>query len=167
MWGGAMRGHAKWQRMAPAHIRPGQRGQSMVEATLVLLVFFALLLGVVDCGQVLFAHEALVERARSAVRWGVVHPWEGPDPIVNLVLYEQTEEPARRPPGYLGMTEANVKVSYQPPTAEHPDDEILTVSIVNFESHFFSPGIAKVLISPRPVLIAAPMAVRATLAQAR
>jgi len=132
----------------------------MVEATLVLLVFFALLLGVVDCGQVLFAHEALVERARSAVRWGVVHPWEGPDRIVNLVLYGQTEEPARRPPGYLGMTAANVQVRYQPPTSERPDDEILTVSVVNFESHFLSPWIPQVLVSPRPVLIAAPMALR-------
>lgn len=139
-----------------------QRGQSMVESTLVLLVFFALLLGVVDCGQVLFAHEALVERARSAVRWGVVHPWQGQDPIVNLVLYGQTEEPARRTAGYLGLTDANVRVRYQPPTADRPDDEILTVSIVNFESHFFSPWVAKVLVSPRPVLIAAPMAVRTT-----
>ncbi len=139
-----------------------QRGQSMVEATLVLLVFFALLLGVIDCGQILFAHESLVERAQSAARWGALHPWEGPDRIVNLVLYGQTEEPARRPPGYLGMTPANVQVSYQPPTSEHPDDEILTVSIVNFESHFMSPWIAKVLISPRPVMIAAPMAVRTT-----
>ena len=132
----------------------------MVEATLVLLVFFALLLGVVDCGQVLFAHEALVERARSAVRWGVVHPWQGPDPIMNLVLYGRTDEPARKPSGYLGLTDANVRVNYQPATIEHPDDEILSVSIVNFESHFISPWIGKVLISPRPVLIAAPMAVR-------
>jgi hypothetical protein len=142
--------------------RRRQKGQSMVESTLVLLVFFALLLGVVDCGQVLFAHEALVERARSAVRWGVVHPWQGPDPIVNLMLYGQTEEPARRPPGYLGLTPDNLQVRYQPPTAEHPDDEILTVSIVNFESHFLAPWAGRVLISPRPVLIAAPMAVRTT-----
>jgi hypothetical protein len=64
------------------------------------------------------------------------------------------------------MTEANVQVRYQPPTAEHPDDEILTVSIVNFESHFLAPWAAKVLVSPRPVMIAAPMAVRTT-AQSR
>jgi Flp pilus assembly protein TadG len=61
----------------------------MVEATLVLLVFFTLLLGVIDCGQVLFAHQSLVERVRSAVRWGVVHPWNektGSEAVVNLVL---------------------------------------------------------------------------------
>lgn len=140
--------------------RPGQSGQSMVEATLVLLVFFGLLMGVIDCGEVLFAHEALVERARSAVRWGALHPWQGPDPIVNLVLYGATEEPRRSTPGYLGMTPSNVQVRYQAPTVEHPDDKILTVSIVNFESHFVSPWAAKVLISPRPVMIAAPMAAR-------
>ena len=70
-----------------------EKGQGLVEASLVLLVFFALLLGVIDCGQVLFAHQALVERVRSSVRWGVVHPWQGPDQIANLILYDQTTEP--------------------------------------------------------------------------
>jgi hypothetical protein len=144
--------------LPPAKARAtGRAGQSMVEATLVLLVFFSLLLGVIDCGEVLFAHEALVERARSAVRWGALHSWQGPDPIVNLVLYGSTEEPRRTTPGYLGMTRSNVQVSYQPSTAEHPDDEILRVSIVNFESHVISPWATKVLVSPRPVMIAAPM----------
>lgn len=136
-----------------------QRGQGLVEATLVLLLFFSLVLGVLDCGQVLFAHQSLVERVRGAVRWGVVHPWQGPDPITNLVLYGQIEESSRTGPGYLGMTPANVRVTYQPATADRPDDEILSVSIVNFESHFFSPWIARVLVSPRPVLVSAPMAV--------
>jgi len=139
--------------------RARQSGQSMVEGTLVLLVFFGLLTGVIDCGEVLFAHEALVERAREAVRWGALHPWQGPDPIVNFVLYDATEQPRRSTPGYLGMTPANVQVRHQAPSSEHPDDEILTVSIVNFESHFVSPWAAKVLISPRPVMISAPMSV--------
>src|SRR5215470_8498679 len=121
--------------------RSKRRGQGLVEGTLVLLVFFALLLCVVDCGQVLFAHQALVERVRGAARWGSLHAWEGPDPIVNLVPYDQTEEPRRTGPGYLGMTPANVRVTFHPATAEHPDDETLTVAIVNFESHFFSPWI--------------------------
>ena len=141
--------------MSPPRSR--ERGQGLVEAALVLLAFFGLLLGVVDCGQVLFAHQALVERVRSAARWGTLHPWQGQDPIVNLVLYSQTEEPRQSTPGYLGMTPANVRVTYQPSTPERPDDETLTVAIVNFESHFFSPWIAKVLISPRPVLVSAPM----------
>jgi hypothetical protein len=136
------------------------RGQSLVEAALVLLVFFGLLLGVVDCGQVLVAQQSLTERVRGAVRWAVVHPWDGPEPIVNLVLYNQTDEPAASTAGYLGLKPANVAVTHRAATAEHPDDEILSVAIVNFESHFFSPWIARTLVSPRPVLISAPMAVR-------
>jgi hypothetical protein len=139
-----------------------QRGQSLIEATLVLFLFFTLLLAVVDCGQVLFARQSLVERVRGAVRWGVLHPYQGPDQVTNLVLYNQTDEPLRTIPGYLGMTPANVQVRYQAPTAEQPDDEILSVAIVNFESHFYSPWIGHALVSPRPVLVSAPMAAGAT-----
>jgi hypothetical protein len=137
---------------------PRERGQSLVEATFVLLAFFAMLVGVIDCGQVLVAHQSLVERVRSAGRWAAVHPWDGPDPIRNLVLYGQVQSPnLTDPAGYLGMTPANVQVTYQQATEERPDDEMLTVAIVNFESHFFSPWFARVLITPRPVMITIPM----------
>ena len=137
-----------------------QRGQSMVESTLVLLVFFSLLLGVIDCGQVLFAHQSLVERVRSAVRWGVVNPWEGPDRIVNRVLYNQTDAPAVAPAAFLGLRPENVVVRHQAATSERPDDETLTITIVNFRSQFFSPWLATMVIRPRAVSIAAPMAYR-------
>ena len=132
----------------------------MVEATLVLLVFFTLLLGVIDCGQVLFAHQSLVERVRTAVRWGAVHPWNGDDPIVNLVLYNQTEAPPGNASAFLGLRPENVVVRHQPATAERPDDETLGVTIVNFQSQFFSPWIARTVVSPRAVSITAPMASR-------
>lgn len=135
----------------------GRKGQGLVEATLVLLTFFALLLGVIDCAQVLFAHQALVERVRSSVRWGVVHEWEGPDRITNLIVYGQQEAPRAATRGFLGLTPDNVRVRYRPPTPERPDDETLTVEIVNFECHFYSPLIAKTLVNPRPVMISAPV----------
>jgi TadE-like protein len=137
--------------------RKNEAGQSLVEATLVLLIFFALLLGVFDCGQVLFAHQALVERVREAVRWGSVHPWQGPEPIENFVLYNQPSEPRASREGYLGLKAENIRIVHHLPTPDAPDDDFLTVSIVNYESHFFSPWIARVLISPRPVLITAPL----------
>ena len=138
----------------------GQRGQSMVEATLVLLVFFALLMGVVDCGQVLFAHQSLVERVRTAVRWGAVHPYNGSQAIVNLVLYNQPQAPAPNTAAFLGLRPENVEVRHQASTPDRPDDESLRVTIVNFKSQFFSPWIARALVSPRAVSISAPMAYR-------
>ena len=132
----------------------------MVEATLVLLVFFALLLGVIDCGQVLFAHQSLAERVRTAVRWGVVHPWENPEPIVNLVLFNQTEAPRGNAPTFLGLQRDNVVVRHLTPSPDRPDDETLSVTIVNFHPQFFSPWFAGALVSPRAVSITAPMATR-------
>jgi Flp pilus assembly protein TadG len=134
-----------------------RKGQSLVEATLVLIVFFALLLGVVDCGQVLYAHQALVERVTDAVRWGSLHPYDGTgDQVANLILYHQTSEPRTSTATFLGLTRANVDVRYQAP-ADRPDDATLSVAIVNYESHFFSPWIAKTIVSPRPVLVSAPV----------
>jgi hypothetical protein len=133
-------------------------GQGLVEAALVLLVFFALLLGVIDCGQVLFAHQALVERVRSSVRWGSMHVYDGTgDQVANLILYDQVDEPRASRDGYLGLTRANVQVTYRAATVARPDDETLSVAIVNYQSHFFSPWIARTIVSPRPVLISAPM----------
>jgi Flp pilus assembly protein TadG len=136
-----------------------RKGQSLVEATLVLLVFFGLLLGVIDCGQVMYSHQALVERVRTAVRWGTLHPYDGTgEQVANQVLYDQPDSPRDARPAFLGLTRANVQVSYRTATTERPDDEILSVAIVNYESHFFSPWIAKAIVSPRPVLISAPVA---------
>lgn len=138
-----------------------KRGQSLVEATLVLLVFLAMLLGVIDCGQILYAHQALVERVRIAARWGAMHPFDGTgEQVANLVLYDQPNAPRAARDGFLGLTRANVQVRYQAPTASRPDDETLTVAVVNYESHFFSPWIARTIISPRPVLVSTPVAFR-------
>src|SRR5262249_12349952 len=110
-----------------------EAGQSLVEATLVLLVFLAMLFGVFDCGEVLFAHQALVERVTTAVRWVMIHPGEGTEPIANLILYDQTAAPRVDREGYLGLKRENVRVMHRPATADYPDDEMLTVAIVNYE----------------------------------
>ncbi len=137
------------------------RGQALVEGALALLVFFALLFGVIDCGQVLIAHQSLIERVRSAVRWGVVHPWDGTgDQITNLILYGQLKEPRTPTEGYLGLSRTNVQVRYQPVLPTRPDDEGLSVAVVNYQYRFMSPWLPQALIHPRPVMISAPMAYR-------
>ena len=138
-----------------------QRGQSMVENTFVLIVFFMLLFAVIDCGQVLVAHQALVERVRSSVRWGVVRPWDGTgDQVANLILYSQPEAPNTETDGYLGLARENVHVSYRPAAPERPDDESITVAIVDYHYRFLSPWVTSNFVNPRPVLVSAPMAYR-------
>ena len=138
-------------------MRNHEKGQGLVEAAFVLLTFFALLLGTVDCSQVLLAHQALVERVRSSVRWGVVHEWHGPEPIQNLILYGQTDAPRMASETFLHLKPENIVVRYQQPTTERPDDETLTVEIVNFECQFFTPVIGRAVMNPRPVKISAPV----------
>ena len=137
-----------------------RRGQSLVEYTMVMLVFFSLLLGVLDCGQILFAHQSLVERVRAAVRWGTLHPQDGPDRVVNYVLYGGPDAPLMPAPGFLGLTEDNVLAEYQAATPLRPDDNLLHVEIVNFKSNLFTPWFAAGLISPRPVSMTAPIVTR-------
>jgi hypothetical protein len=140
-----------------------RRGQSLVEATLVIVVFFALLLAVIDCGQVLFAHQSLVERVRSAVRWGTLHPWDGGDSVANFVLYGEPVAPTPPVTEFLGLKRENVEVRYRPSTLELPDDDVLSVAIVDFVPHYFSPWIGQTLVSARPVIVAAPMSHRASM----
>ena len=139
-----------------------ERGQTLVEGAMALLVFFALLFAVIDCGLVLVSHQSLVERVRSAVRWGVVRPWDGTgEQIANLILYDEPDEPRSTTGGYLGLTRENVQVRYQPSSAARPDDEVLSVAIVNYHYQFLSPWVTQIFVNPRPVLITAPMAYRA------
>lgn len=150
-------------RTAPVKKRSigNRRGQSLIEGTLVLLTFFALLFGVIDCGQVLVAHQSLVERVREASRWGVVHPFDGTgEQVANMVLYGQPSEPRMTTPGFLGLTRANVQVRYRAATALRPDDELLSVAIVNYRYRFFSPWVTHAFVNPRPVLMSSPMAYR-------
>lgn len=135
-------------------MRRRQKGQSLVEGTLVMLVFFALLLGVVDFGQVIFAHQSLVERVRSSVRWGTLHPEAGTDAVRNMVLYGQPEQGTQ---AFLAMTADNVLVSFMSPES---DAETLHVEIVNFEAPLVAPwwpGLAHKLMNPRPVSVTAPV----------
>lgn len=135
----------------------GRFGQSLVESTLVLLLFVTMLLGVLDVGQILFAHQSLVERVRAAARWGALHPSRGPEPVVNYVLYGQPEAPAARTPGFLGLTADNVRAEYRAPTAVRPDDAVLHVEIVNFQTRMFLPWFGGTLVNPQPVFVTMPV----------
>ncbi|TMQ11091.1 MAG: pilus assembly protein [Deltaproteobacteria bacterium] len=53
--------------------RNGSRGQALVETALILPVFLALLLGIVDMGRAVWATTSLASAAREAARFAIVH----------------------------------------------------------------------------------------------
>lgn len=135
-----------------------ERGQSLVEGTLVLVAFFALIFGVVDCGQAVVAHQSLVERVRVAARWGSLHPGDGTgDQVANWILYGRPEEPKQNVESLLGLQRTNIQVRRQRPSPLAPDDDILIVTVVNYRYRFFSPWLGGA-IPTKPIAISVPMA---------
>ncbi|MBI1788805.1 MAG: pilus assembly protein [Acidobacteria bacterium] len=116
-----------------------RRGQALVESALVMLVFLATIIGIMDFAQILFVHQSLVERVRSSIRWGAVRSFDAPS-IQNMVLYNNNTAPQGvSPAAFLGLTAANVQVARADADTEM---DRLTVSIVNYDYHFFSPWIS-------------------------
>jgi Flp pilus assembly protein TadG len=85
-----------------------RRGQSLVETTLILAAFMALILGMVSVGQMLFVRQALAERAQDAARLGALNTYDAPA-IRNLVLYG-TATPADGATAFGGLAAAEVVV---------------------------------------------------------
>ena len=88
--------------------KQGRRGSALIETALIFTTFAFLLIGIFDFGQFLFVHQALVERARSAARWGLVNDPTNTTAIQNMVLYNQSTAGAT---GYFGLTASMVQVS--------------------------------------------------------
>ena len=92
-----------------ARKRHRRRGQALVEASLLFIVFFIMMIGLLDVGLMLFLHQTLSERAQAAVRWGVTNNYD-PTSITNMVLYGKTA-PADGDKAFWGLTTSNVTVT--------------------------------------------------------
>src|ERR1700719_1686401 len=107
-----------------------QRGHALVEAALTLTAFLAIFLGMIEVGEILFIHQTLVERTRSAVRWGAVNDWDAtnsPTEITNMVLYGTTT-PANSSTPIFGLTASNVSVTRPQPDYSAADRIVVAVS---------------------------------------
>ena len=135
-----------------AYPTKNQRGQSAIESTLVLLVFLVTLLGIFDLGQILFIHQTFVERARNAVRFGVVRTYD-PVQIQNMVLFNSPTVPSGATSGFLGLKPGMVTVSRE---NVGTDEERIVVTIAGYPYRFFSPLIAGAF-TGRPIVASLPV----------
>ena len=110
----------------------GRKGNVIVETALVSLVFFALVFGIFDVGQFLFVHQALVNRARGAIRSAAING-DSNSALTYRILYGQTT--AKTNPdgtaasGYFGLTSSNILVTNLEPGT---DNARINVTITNF-----------------------------------
>jgi Flp pilus assembly protein TadG len=58
----------------------GQRGQSLVEFSLVAIVFFIIVLGMIDATRAVWNYNTLAEATREGTRYAIVHGSKSTDP---------------------------------------------------------------------------------------
>lgn len=117
--------------------RKSERGSTMVECSLVLIVFLMMLIGIFDFGQALYLHTGITERVREALRWGVVNSYDQ-TAIQNYVLYGQTTQP-QGASTFFSLTPSMVTVERD--DAGTSDDRIV-IKVSNYQYQFLSPYIA-------------------------
>ncbi len=61
-------------------MRSGERGQSLVEFSLVIIVFLVIMMGVVDFGMAIYKFNGVSQAAREIARVTSVHPCAGDPP---------------------------------------------------------------------------------------
>ncbi|MEO8049566.1 MAG: TadE/TadG family type IV pilus assembly protein [Acidobacteriota bacterium] len=132
--------------------RRNSNGSVMVETALIFLVFACLLSGAFDFGQFLFIHQALVERARYAARWGAINDPTDSTSITNMVLYNQ---PTGSGTGYFNLTSANVFVTNP---GAGTDDYVLNVRLAGYKYVRVSPYIAGTYTGPQ-IIVSVPLGI--------
>lgn len=103
--------------------RRRQRGGTLLESVLTLVVFLAMFIGIFDVGEMLFVHQTLTDRARNAARWGAVNAFDAAS-IQNLVLYGATT-PAQGQTASFGLSASNVTVTRPANSVGQPEDRII------------------------------------------
>lgn len=97
--------------------RPGQRGQSLVEFTLVLPLLLLLVFGIIDAGRLIYAYNTVANSARNGARVAIVN-----QSITGTNTCNTTEATAYSTGCAissgtgLGLTSADIAVDYRDPT---------------------------------------------------
>ena len=118
-----------------------QRGAALVDTSLILVVFMAILIGILDFGHFLYRHQVIVDRERNAIRYAVVNPYD-PTAIQNLVLYGQTDAPPAGTQAWFNLTPSMVTVNrFDAGTAS----DRVVVTVANYSFPFLSPFISGIV----------------------
>jgi len=131
--------------------RRSSKGATFVEMALIYLVFAIMLIGAFDFGQFLFVHQALVERARFAARWGAINDPTDTASVSNMVRFFQSTDPGT--PSYFNLTSGNVVVTNP---GSGTDNYRLNIQISGYSFVSLSPYLSGNLTGP-PVTVSVPL----------
>ena len=116
--------------------RKGERGSTIIEFTVVAVVFFMMLVGIVSAGNLFYTHNALVEATRRGARYAVIHPSGSTTAVQNVVVYG-TDSPAVGATSLIyNLQPSNVTVTY---SSLNVASGTVSVSINNYSFPFVLP----------------------------
>lgn len=124
----------------------------MVEASLTLIAFVSLFMATLDLAQILYIHQSLVERARSAARVAAVSCCNV-DSVRNTVLYGSAATPVAGTPTYWGLAANNVTVTF---ADQNTVNQRVTVRIAGLAYNAYTPMMQATLTNI-PVQVTVPL----------
>lgn len=92
--------------------RSSERGGTLIEFTVVALVFFMMLVGIVAAGNLYYTHNALVEATRRGARYAVLNSTGSTTAVRNVVIYGTDSPGTGATPLVYNLQPANVTVNY-------------------------------------------------------
>jgi hypothetical protein len=110
----------------------------LLESVLSLVAVLCIFIGILDVGQLLFLHETLAERVRSAASYGARTAYDAAS-IRNVVLYG-VATPSAGQRSFFNLTSSMVSVERQ--GAGTVEDRIV-VGVSRFPVRFYTPGFAR------------------------
>ena len=111
----------------------------MIETGIVLLALLLMIVGIMDFGQFLFFHQALVDRARAGARYAIANTYSA-TAIKNVVMFDSPTNPGGATKGLFGLTAAYINVI---PTPNAAAPTWIEVNITGFPIVLLSPYLTK------------------------
>src|SRR5262245_37756566 len=94
-------------------IETSEKGQALVEFSLVTLLFFTVVFGISEFGRALWTWNTIVQATRAGARYAVVEtPTSDDMQIKEVVAYNDPNANSSSTPVVPGLTETNVTVNY-------------------------------------------------------
>jgi Flp pilus assembly protein TadG len=120
-----------------------EKGSTLVEFSIGVLVFATAMFAVLEFGRVLWAHNALTDAARRGARYAVMHSSANEAEVKNVVVYGDAAGTGN--PMLPNLSTTNVNVSYN---NFGLNDGTVTVSITDYEFQLVIPIIGTTIPMP-------------------
>jgi len=123
--------------------KKNEKGSTLVEFAIGVLVFATAMFAVLEFGRVLWAHNALTDAARRGARYAVLHTANDVDQVKNVVVFGDAAGTGN--PMLPNLTAENVNVAYN---GFGLNDGTVTVSITNYQFQLVIPMVGTTLTMP-------------------